>query len=570
VLRLTEYLTKTSTARQPRTQIAQYQLLGRLASGGMAETYLGLSGELPGLRSLVVVKRILPHLSSQEQFVRMFFDEARIGALLDHPNIARIIEVGRDEDGYFLVIEPVQGKSLSAVVRRAALRNRPLGQAQIAFIVGQAANGLGYAHALTDADGQPLNVVHRDISPQNILVSFEGAVKVIDFGIASALGRITETIPGDLKGKIEYMSPEQASGAVADRRSDIFALGVVLWEALCGRRLFRRETELATMRAIVDKPIPRPPRAALVPPGLERIVMRALEKEPEDRFQDAREMSLLLQQHAFASGGFNLVQLAARMKSLFPADHAGWKAAASAAVDIQGGARPRKITASFSFANSPDSHTAEPTVMLEGDSQPEASGRTAPEDKPSDAGQSSGAKLVRPDLPSPFRLRVTAGLAVLLGLICLAGGILRARARPSVPVVVATTTDIPALMVVVPMPSPEPVPVAPPASAPGVPTPADTVTDGQIAEGPPAPSLSGEALGRGASLPTPSAQRTAVHDRDVPATHKTDLRRRAPARRVAKAKASKRVSVHAKSASVPAKNPAATTHLRAGWRDPFN
>src|SRR5450432_998169 len=328
-------------------RIGRYQLIGRLAKGGMAEAYLGVCGELPGLHSLVVVKRILPHLSSNEQFVRMFFDEARIGTLLDHPNVVRIIEVGRDRDGYFLAMEPVQGKPLSALLRKAAHRKSPLGHAEAAFIVGQAADGLGYAHGLEDVEGHPLNVVHRDISPQNILVSFEGAVKVIDFGIASALGRITETIPGDLKGKIEYMSPEQASGAVADRRSDIFALGVVLWEALCGRRLFRRETELATMRAIVDKPIPRPPRAALVPPALERIVMRALEKEPKDRFQDAREMSLLLQQHAFASGGFNLVQLAARMKSLFPADHAGWKAAASAAVDIQGGARPRKITASF-------------------------------------------------------------------------------------------------------------------------------------------------------------------------------------------------------------------------------
>jgi serine/threonine protein kinase len=369
VLRLTYSSREKSPGRLAPTRIGRYQLIGKLANGGMAEAYLALSGELPALRSLVVVKRILPHLASQEQFVRMFLDEARIGALLDHPNIVRIIEVGQDGDAYFLAMEPVQGKPLSAVLRRAVGAKKPLGHAQAAFIVGQAANGLGYAHALTDAAGTPLNIVHRDISPQNILVSFDGAVKVIDFGVASALGRITETIPGGLKGKIEYMSPEQASGDSADRRSDIFALGVVLWEALCGRRLFRRRTELETMRAIFDEPIPRLPKAASVPPRLENIVMRALEREPEDRFQDAREMALLLQQHAFRSDGFNLIQLAAQMKSLFAADHAGWKAAANAGLNIEGN-RSRKITASFSLATSPDSHTAERTVALQASSVP--------------------------------------------------------------------------------------------------------------------------------------------------------------------------------------------------------
>ena len=222
----------------------------------MAEAFLALSGDLPGLRTLVVVKRILPHLSANDQFVRMFLDEARIGALLDHPNIPRIIEVGHDEDGYFLAMEAVPGKTLSAILRRAARRERPLGQADAAFIVGRAAAALGYAHALTDADGRPLNIVHRDVSPENILVSFEGAVKVIDFGIASAHGRMSETLVGGLKGKVEYMSPEQAAGAPVDRRSDVFSLGIVLWEALSGRRLFRRETDLAVMRAISDDPHP--------------------------------------------------------------------------------------------------------------------------------------------------------------------------------------------------------------------------------------------------------------------------------------------------------------------------
>ena len=473
VLRLTYSNAENLPARSPPTRIGRYQLIGKLANGGMAQAYLALSGELPALRSLVVVKRILPHLSSQEQFVRMFLDEARIGALLDHPNIVRIIEVGRDGDGYFLAMEPVQGKPLSAVLRRAAGAKRPLGHAQAAFIVGQAANGLGYAHALTDAGGVPLNIVHRDISPQNILVSFDGAVKVIDFGVASALGRITETIPGGLKGKIEYMSPEQASGDSADRRSDIFALGVVLWEALCGRRLFRRHTELETMRAIFDEPIPRPPKTASVPPRLENIVMRALEREPGDRFQDAREMALLLQQHAFRSDGFNLIQLSAQMKGLFAADHAGWKAAAGAGLNLEG-QRARRITASFSLTTSPESHTAERTVALQASAVPEMSCLAGSESEPLDSGRSSVAKSAPSNgRPSPSRLWI-GGSIILLALLLTSGRFLFVRPPPmSMAGGLPTNTTEPP-MIVVPIPPSEPAvaekagatpPASPPAAA---------------------------------------------------------------------------------------------------------
>jgi hypothetical protein len=329
----------------------------------MAEAFLALSGELPGLRTLVVVKRILPHLSANEQFVRMFLDEARIGALLDHPNIPRIIEVGHDEDGYFLAMEAVPGKTLSAILRRAARRERPLGHADVAFIVGRAAAALGYAHAHTDADGQPLNIVHRDVSPENILVSFEGAVKVIDFGIASVHGRMSETQVGGLKGKVEYMSPEQAAGAPVDRRSDVFSLGIVLWEALSGRRLFRRDTDLGVMRAISDDPIPRPSGRRPIAPSLERIVMTALERAPEDRFADAREMALLLERHAFRTDGFDPAELVTQLKQLFPADHAGWKATMGTAQAVEGSGH-RKITAAFPLLGGASTRTGGPTVVL--------------------------------------------------------------------------------------------------------------------------------------------------------------------------------------------------------------
>jgi serine/threonine protein kinase len=340
--------------------IGRYQLIGRLAKGGMADAYLALSGELSGLQTLVVVKRMLPHLSSSEQYVRMFFDEARISALLDHPNIPRIIEVGHDEDGYFLVMEAVPGKPLSAIMRRALRYKRPLGHPYSAFIVARAAAGLAYAHAVTGADGRSLNIVHRDVSPENILVSFDGAVKVIDFGIATADGRVSQTFVGGLKGKLEYMSPEQSMGAPADRRSDVFSLGIVLWEALAGRRLFRRETDLAVMRAISDEPIPRPSGALPIPPPLAEIVMTALERAPEDRFQDAHEMSLLLERFAFRTTAFDPAELVARIRRLFPADYAGWKATLALAQTGERRAGP-KITAFPSLAAV---GTAEHTVSL--------------------------------------------------------------------------------------------------------------------------------------------------------------------------------------------------------------
>jgi len=531
-------------------RIGRYQLIGRLAKGGMAEAYLGVCGELPGLHSLVVVKRILPHLSSNEQFVRMFFDEARIGTLLDHPNVVRIIEVGRDRDGYFLAMEPVQGKPLSALLRKAAHRKSPLGHAEAAFIVGQAADGLGYAHGLEDVEGHPLNVVHRDVSPENILVSFEGAVKVIDFGIASALGRLTETVPGGLKGKIEYMSPEQASGGAVDGRSDVFALGAVLWEALSGRRLFRRETELETMRAIVDEPVPRLLRAAGVSPRLERIVMRALQKDPEDRFADAREMALLLHRHAYASEGFSPAGLAAQMKRLFARDLAGWKAAAGAALAI-GGERTHKVTGIFSPVAAIDSQTGGATVSLYVGNH---------DDPASDAGdRSAPGSVVDVGPPKRSWLKVAGGVAF-LGLVAAAGLMLpRPRAAPSLMFQTGGQTGKQAETLGVPLPAPvvEQLPAA------IVPARVD------VQEGPavaPMPAL--------APVAVPASPADIAHvNRVASAPH-----RRMPVR-APKHSAQRRVAAHRAPAgrtpapsTAPATTPARATTAPASrnpWQDPF-
>ena len=217
------------------TRLGRYHVVGRIATGGMAEVYLAVHGELAGFRTPVVLKKVLPHLACNPEFIDMFLDEARIASLLDHPNVVRIYEVGKSESEYFLAMELVQGKPMQALLRLAQeAKVTALEPRLAAFIVAQAASGLHYAHNLTDPLGNGLGLVHRDVSPHNILLSFEGSVKVIDFGVARALGRITETQTGGRKGKFGYMSPEQARGEDLDLRADIFALGVVLWEAVTG------------------------------------------------------------------------------------------------------------------------------------------------------------------------------------------------------------------------------------------------------------------------------------------------------------------------------------------------
>jgi serine/threonine-protein kinase len=276
--------------------------------------------------------------------------------------VVRIIEVGHDGEEYFLAMELVQGKPLSAVLRKAAREKKPPSPALAAYIMAQAASGLGYAHALTDGDGRPLGVVHRDVSPQNVLLSFEGAVKLIDFGVARAYGRVAHTSPGGLKGKIEYMSPEQASADDIDHRADVFALGIVLWEVLTGKRLYRRETELATMRAILDDTIPRPSEVADVPASLEAVVMRALRKKREGRFSSAHEMAQALERYAFSQEGFSPVQLATYMKGLFASEFLQWRKTATTALDMEVDRHERRHTQIEAPAAEP--MTQGPTMAL--------------------------------------------------------------------------------------------------------------------------------------------------------------------------------------------------------------
>lgn len=315
--------------------MGRYRLLTRLGTGGMAEIFLAAAGELPGYRTLVVLKRILPRFAHERHFVRMFLDECRIAARLHHPNVVRVLEIGRDGDQYFLAMELVKGKSLSALLRKVINRNRPLPPTLAAFVGAQAASGLGYVHSFSDAHCRAQKIVHRDVSPGNVLISFEGVVKVIDFGIAHALGRRTHTDPGQVKGKLPYMSPEQALESPVDARSDIFSLGATLWEALVGRPLFYRANRLATWRALMDEPIRRPSELVSVPPALEAIVMRALERNPARRFQAAQDMRRALERFVFQQAGFSPQQVAHYMKLMFADEVQQWRRAAGTAAELR-------------------------------------------------------------------------------------------------------------------------------------------------------------------------------------------------------------------------------------------
>jgi serine/threonine-protein kinase len=349
----------------PLPRLGRYELIARLAVGGMAEVYLARHGELSGFKTLVVVKKVLPHLAENPEFISMFLDEARIASLLDHPNVVRIVEVGRAGMDYFLAMELVQGKPLGSLIRRAKDRQQPFDPRLAALIMAQTAAGLHHAHGVSDAEGHPLGLVHRDVSPKNILVSFEGGVKVIDFGIARAMGRITQTNTGGMKGTAGYMSPEQAKSEPVDRRADVFACGVVLWETLTCRRLFRKDNDLATMRALIYDPIPRPSTVAKVPVALEQITMKALHRDPEQRYQTALELALALERYIGQAGGASTSHLGALMRDYFASDQSDWKNLVRTAHELEETSAPLvspiKMTATdvapITASRLPPSHT---------------------------------------------------------------------------------------------------------------------------------------------------------------------------------------------------------------------
>ncbi len=268
----------------------RYQLLEKIGVGGMAEVFKArMSGE-QGFEKIVAIKRIVPNMATNADFVTMFVDEAKLAAQLNHNNITHIYDLGKVDAWHYIAMEYVEGKDLRTLLKLAKERGFPLPAELALFITSKIANALDYAHRRPAPDGSELNLVHRDVSPQNILISDEGDIKLCDFGIAKAASKVSTTMSGALKGKLQYMSPEQAWGKRLDRRSDIFSLGSVLYEMLTGSPLFQGETDMSVLESVREGDVATPSsRGAEVPRRVDQIVLKALAKNPQERYQNASE-----------------------------------------------------------------------------------------------------------------------------------------------------------------------------------------------------------------------------------------------------------------------------------------
>ncbi|MBX7101274.1 MAG: serine/threonine protein kinase [Myxococcaceae bacterium] len=300
-------------------RFGKYTLIDRIAVGGMAEIFLARQAGLEGFEKTIVIKRIRPHLSKQASFVKMFLNEAKLAAQLNHPNIVQIYDLGKIGESYFIAMEYIFGRDMRRIIPKADSMGIPFPMVYALKIASSVCEGLYYAHQKVDLYGSPLNIVHRDVTPENIFVSFDGTVKVLDFGIAKAANQIEQTRAGEIKGKLSYMSPEQCMGKVLDQRSDIFSLGVVLYEWLTGFKLFTGDSEVAILKSITEGKIYAPSYfKADIPEAVESILMRALEKDREKRYQSAWEMQYdldqFLSQYEFTPSNIHLSNF---LKQLF-------------------------------------------------------------------------------------------------------------------------------------------------------------------------------------------------------------------------------------------------------------
>ncbi len=300
-------------------QLGKHRIVAKLATGGMASVYLARLVGPANFENLVVLKRMLPHLAEDPKFREMFADEARTVARIRHPNVVRTFELVDERDELYLVMEYLEGETLQKLCRTLAVQKETLSIPLACHVVAEAAAGLHAAHELQGEEGENLGVVHRDVSPHNLFVGFDGSVKVIDFGIAKSLDQANQTSTGEVKGKFAYMSPEQVAGQATSRRTDVFALGVVLWEMLAFRRLFARENQLVTMRAVADEETPPPSHyVSTVPKALDEICSKCLAKRPEDRYASMLELRRDLLAYLRTTGAHDAQgEIASMMQTLF-------------------------------------------------------------------------------------------------------------------------------------------------------------------------------------------------------------------------------------------------------------
>jgi serine/threonine-protein kinase len=295
-----------SVPRRPET-LGPYEVIAKIAGGGMATIYLGRARDATGAESAVAVKVIRHDLKHDERFVRMFLDEAKILSLMSHPNICRTLEYGSDIEHHFIAMELLLGRPLQDVLDACKVRKLTLRVDMCAWIGARIATALHYAHRLKGADGESLGLVHRDVSPSNVFLTYDGNVKLLDFGLARSTGRRQQSVQGIAKGKVAYLSPEQVMQLPIDHRSDIFSLAVTLWEATTMRRLFRRRDDIETLHAIRAGLVPDPrARDPGYPEGLWHILKRALSRDPFDRHPSAEafsnELDLFVAKHQMNKG----------------------------------------------------------------------------------------------------------------------------------------------------------------------------------------------------------------------------------------------------------------------------
>ncbi len=290
----------TAPDLQPRSlagrRLGRYEVLSQLASGGMAGVYVARARGVAGFERLVAVKVLHPHLAYEEEFISMFLDEARLAARIRHPNVVPTLDISdTDGDGFFLVMEYIEGDHLGGLLTEAARQQERLPVPVVIRIVLDALAGLGAAHELADENGERQNLVHRDVSPHNVMVGADGISRLTDFGVAKAEKRLSSTRAGQFKGKLSYMSPEQASTGYADQRSDLFSMGILLWESLTGRRLFRAENNAATLNKILSEPVPSPSELWADLEPFDGVLKKALARDADDRFASAEAFGAALE-----------------------------------------------------------------------------------------------------------------------------------------------------------------------------------------------------------------------------------------------------------------------------------
>ncbi len=285
------------------TSREKYRVIRKLDSGGMAEVFLGEAESLEGFKKRVAIKRVLPHLAENQKFLAMFLDEARLSLRFNHANVVQTFDIGRSGKTYFVVMEYVDGTNLKRVLEDLRIGGHKLPVELAVFVAVEICRGLAYAHGFTDQSGKPLEIVHRDVSPPNILLSKQGEVKIVDFGLAKATSQLETTDPGVVKGKFAYLSPEAAHAKPVDRRADIFACGIILWEMLTAKRLFLGENDVQTVELVRAANVPSVAEINPdVPPNLETIVRKALAPRQEERFQGCNDMAEALAGFLFEYG----------------------------------------------------------------------------------------------------------------------------------------------------------------------------------------------------------------------------------------------------------------------------